>query len=102
MGRIKLREIAYTRSGDKGSTANIGVIAYSESHFLYLQEVLTAERVESYFRPMGAKGVKRYLLPKLWAMNFVLPDLLSDPLRIDAQGKTLGQLVLEMELEELS
>lgn len=103
MAKVKLREIAYARSGDKGSQANIGVIAYSKTLYDHLQELLTAELVEHYFLPMGASGVQRYELPNLWALNFVLPDILagggSRSLHIDAQGKTLGQAILELEIE---
>lgn len=100
---VPLRKIAYARSGDKGSTANIGVIAYTSAGFEFLKQHLTAEKVEQFFKPMGVTSVKRYELPNLEAFNFVLTDILagggSRSLRIDAQGKALGQVLLEMELE---
>lgn len=99
---VKLRRVAYARSGDKGTTANIGVIAYTQPLFLHLRQILTAERVRSYFLPLGAGVVERYELPNLWAFNFVLPELLhgggSRSLHIDAQGKALGQAILEMDV----
>ena len=98
-----LREIAFARSGDKGSSANIAVFARSPAAFAWLREHLTAARVEDYFRPLGVTGVTRYEVPNLEALNFVLADALggggSRSLRIDAQGKTLGMALLEMPVE---
>lgn len=99
----RLGEIAYARSGDKGSGANIGILAFDEAGYGKLRESLTAERVEQYFAPMQPGKVVRYELPNLLALNFVLPEVLagggSRSLRIDAQGKALGQVLLEMELD---
>lgn len=95
-----LREIAYARSGDKGSNANIGVISYTSEGYAYLKENLTEEHVKEYFLPLGVKDVMRYELPNLGALNFVLIGILGEggsrSLRIDAQGKALGQAILEM------
>lgn len=100
-----LRDIAYARSGDKGSNANIGVIAYTEDGYTFLKEFLTKERVHEFFNGLEIKGVKRYELPNLWALNFILEGALdgggSRSLRIDAQGKALGQAILEMKQEFL-
>lgn len=97
-----LRDIAYARSGDKGSNANIGVIAYDIKGYEYLVENLTAEIVHAYFKPLGVISTIRYELPNLLALNFVLMGILdgggSRSLRVDSQGKTLGQALLEMEL----
>jgi hypothetical protein len=94
-----LREIAYGRSGDKASGANVGVVARTKEGYEFLQSYLTAARVEEYFRPLGVGKVVRYELPNLWALNFLLPSILagggSRSLRIDAQGKTLAQALLE-------
>lgn len=102
MKRYPLRSIAYARSGDKGSSANIGVIAYTQEGYLLLQKILTAEKVNDYFKPLGVTSTTRYELPNLWALNFVLQNVLSGggsrSLRIDAQGKALGQALLEMEV----
>lgn len=99
---IHLRRIAHSRSGDKGSSANIGVIAYNQEGFDFLQKTLTAEVVNAYFQPLGVKETIRYELPNLFAFNFVLKGILdgggSCSLRADAQGKTLGQSILEMEI----
>lgn len=97
-----LREIAYARSGDKGSSANIGIIAYDEMGYKYLLEHLTADIVHDFFKPLGVLSTVRYELPNLQALNFVLRGVLdgggSRSLRIDSQGKVLGQALLEMEI----
>ncbi len=100
---IRLGAIAHARSGDKGSSANVGVIAGTTEGFAFLRRFLTAARVEKFFKPFGVGKVVRYELPNLGAFNFVLPGVLaggaSRSLRIDAQGKALGQAVLEMPLK---
>ena len=99
---IRLGDIAYARSGDKGSNANVGVIARTPEGFALLRSYLSAARVEKFFKPLGVGKVLRYELPNLGALNFVLPGVLaggaSRSLRTDAQGKTLGQALLEMKL----
>ena len=100
--QIRLGEIAYARSGDKGSSANAGVIARTPQGFAILRSYLSAARVERFFKPLGVRKVLRYELPNLGALNFLLPGVLaggaSRSLRTDAQGKTLGQAILEMKL----
>jgi hypothetical protein len=100
---MKLKELAYARSGDKGSNANIGVIAYSIKNYLFLKENLTEQKVAQYFSSLGSRKVKRFDLPNLLAFNFVLYGALdgggSVSLRTDAQGKALGQAILQMSLE---
>jgi hypothetical protein len=101
--QITLREIAHARSGDKGSGANVGVIAYTQAGFEFLRESLTAVKVQAYVAPLGVGTVVRYELPNLGALNFVLPGVLagggSRSLRIDAQGKALGEAILELQLD---
>lgn len=101
---MKLKELAYARSGDKGSNVNIGVIAYSRENYLFLEKRLTGERVAQFFSGLGSREVKRFALPNLLAFNFVLYGALdgggSVSLRIDAQGKTLGQAILQMSFED--
>ncbi len=103
MSMHPLSTIAYARSGDKGASANIGVIAYTAEGYENLCEVLTAERVQALFASTGVQKVVRYELPNLAALNFVLHGILgeggSQSLRIDAQGKSLGQWLLAMEIE---
>jgi len=103
MPQIRLGEIAHARSGDKGAGANVGVIANTAADFEVLHRYLTAQAVETYFQPLGVGQVVRYELPNLLALNFVLPKILdgggSLTLRTDAQGKSLGQSLLEMRLD---
>lgn len=100
---VHLREIAYARSGDKGADVNIGVIAYTPEGYEYIKYHLTKELVQEYFSPLGVKATIRYELPNLEALNFVLKGVLGEggsrSLRVDAQGKTFGQALLEMELQ---
>jgi hypothetical protein len=100
---IRLGQIAYARSGDKGAGANVGVIAHTAAGFEFLRRSLTAGRVEAFFSRANPGRVIRYELPNLLALNFILPTILdgggSVSLRIDAQGKTLGQAILEMPIE---
>lgn len=103
MPTIRLGEIAHARSGDKGGGANIGIIAFNDPGYQWLVEHLSAERIAAYFAPMNPGEVKRYELPNLRALNFILPTILdgggSRSLRVDAQGKALGQIALEMMVE---
>ena len=101
--KIRLGDIAYARSGDKGSSANIGVIARTSAAYSFLLDSLPPSTVENYFQPLGVGTVVRYELPNLGALNFILPKILdgggSVSMRIDAQGKALGQILLELTLE---
>ena len=103
MKTIYLKDIARARSGDKGRGANIGVLANSAADYAFLCENLTADRVRDFFAALDPGDVVRYELPNLQALNFVLPSVLGEggsrSLRIDAQGKALGQALLEMPLE---
>lgn len=100
MDFFTLESIAYARSGDKGSNANIGVIAHDESIYAFLLKELTANKVKEYFEKLGVESVVRYELPNLLALNFVLYGVLegggSLSLRVDSQGKALGQALLQM------
>lgn len=97
-----LEEIAFARSGDKGSSANVAVFARNSKDYPVILKLLTADCVKKYFKPLGVKKVDRYEVPNLEAINFVLHDVLagggSRSLRIDSQGKTLGQAILQMEI----
>ncbi|XP_034020027.1 uncharacterized protein lratb.1 isoform X2 [Thalassophryne amazonica] len=107
--RYRLEELAYTRSGDKGDTANIGVIARHPLFFPYLKKYLTSSVVEDYFAHLIQPGVKnavtRYSLPGIHGLNFVLQSSLGGggvaSLRSDPQGKAYGQMLLDLEFEEL-
>jgi len=103
MARVQLREIAHARSGDKGDAANIGLIALRPAHYPALVKQVTAERVQHHFRELCQGEVRRYELPNLHALNFVLERALDGggtvSLRTDAQGKTLSAALLRMEVE---
>lgn len=99
---IYLNEIAHARSGDKGSHANVGVIAYSPAGFDYLRTVLTEPMVREFFTGLKPTRVERFELPGIHALNFLLHDVLdggaSQTLRTDSQGKILGLALLEMSI----
>jgi hypothetical protein len=99
---MRLRDIAHGRSGDKGNHANIAVIAYTAAGYAWLREHLTAEAVGNYFAPLGPSRSVRYEAPNLFALNFLLYDVLaggaSRSLRSDTQGKTLALALLQMPL----
>ena len=101
--KAPLSQIAHTRSGDKGDTANIGVIAWRERDYPVLLREVTAERVKRFFGELVAGEVERFELPNLGALNFLLHQALGGggtvSLRVDAQGKTLGAALLRMEIE---
>lgn len=100
---VPLSRIAHTRSGDKGDTCNIGVIAYNDRHYAVLVREVTAERVKRHFGGLVAGEVERYELPNLGALNFLLHRALGGggtvSLRTDAQGKTFGAGLLSLEIE---
>jgi hypothetical protein len=91
-----LYDLACARSGDKGASANIGVIARSADAWEFLRTWLTAERVAAFFSRLDIDSVERFELPNLHALNFVLHGALRRSLRTDAQGKALGQVLLQM------
>ena len=101
--KAPLSRIAHTRSGDKGDTCNIGVIALDERHYPILVREVTAERVKRHFGGLVQGEVERFELPNLGALNFLLHGALggggSISLRTDAQGKTFGAALLSLEIE---
>lgn len=101
---MKLREIAHSRAGDKGNTSNLSLIAYQMEHYSLLQEQVTAERVKAWFQGIVQGEVKRYELPTIGALNFVLVDALGGgvtrSMALDRHGKSLSSLLLEMDIEE--
>ena len=102
MKTIKLYEIAYARSGDKGSGSNVGIIFINNNLYQWAVNNLTEEKIANYFKSIAMGGVKRYLLPNINAINYILFDSLdgggSESLFNDAQGKTHGQALLKMEV----
>ncbi|WP_186644059.1 acyclic terpene utilization AtuA family protein [Fluviispira vulneris] len=100
---VSLMEIAHARSGDKGDTVNIGLIGRSPECYVWLRENITAEKVNDWFHSLCKGNVHRYLVPNLWALNFLLEESLGGggtmSLQIDAQGKTFSQALLRCEVD---
>ena len=103
MTRIQLLHLAHARSGDKGDTANVGVIALRPEYYPILVEQLTPERVKAHFEGIALGAVERFELPNLEALNFLLHNALGGggtvSLKTDAQGKVLSTAILRMEVE---
>lgn len=107
----RLEDLAYTRSGDKGNSANIGIIARHPLYYPYLKKFLTAQAIEDYFQHIlhkeepGENSVIRYDLPGIYALNFVLKNSLGGggtaSLRSDPQGKALGQMALDIQIKDV-
>lgn len=101
--KTPLARIAHARSGDKGDTANIGLIAYRAEDYPVLAREVTAEKVKAYFGDLVRGAVERFELPNLGALNFLLHESLGGggtlSLRVDAQGKTLASALLRMEID---
>jgi hypothetical protein len=99
---IRLGDLAHARSGDKGNTANIGVVANDATSYEWLRRNLSESAVARFLQPMGVGAVRRYELEGLRAFNFVIESALgggaSRSLRLDTQGKTLGTVILELRL----
>jgi hypothetical protein len=99
---MQLRQIAHSRTGDKGSIVTISLIAYRPEDFPLLETQVTAEKVSALFAEMIDRPVVRYTLPQLSALNFVLlrPEAQSvtRSLALDAHGKCLGSALLGMEI----
>ena len=101
--KIQLRQICHARSGDKGDTANIGLIALKEEFYPIIAKYVTAARVQEHFKGLTLGPVERFELPNLGALNFLLHDALggggTKSLKNDAQGKTLGAALLRMHID---
>jgi hypothetical protein len=100
---VRLERIAHARSGDKGDASNVGLIADSPAIYELLRREVTPERVKAHFREVCQGRVERHEVPNLRALNFILHDSLggggTESLKNDAQGKTHGQGLLQMEVE---
>ena len=101
--KVRLLDIAHARSGDKGDTANVGIIALREEWYPLLAKHLTHEAVVRHFRGAIDGGVDRFELPNLWALNFLLHGALDGggtlSLKTDAQGKVYSTALLRMTLD---
>ena len=101
--RIQLRHLAHARSGDKGDTVNVGVIAYEPEFYDALVDALTVDAVKRHFGGLVKGDVERFELPNLNALNFLLHNALDGggtmSLMTDAQGKTFSTAMLRMEID---
>jgi hypothetical protein len=101
--KVRLLDIAHARSGDKGDTANVGVIALQPQWYEVLEKLVTKARVAQHFAGMIAGDVERYELPNLRALNFLLHGALDGggtlSLKTDAQGKVYSTALLRMILD---
>ena len=101
--KVQLTRLAHARSGDKGDTANVGLIALREEFYPVLAREVTAARVKEHFKGICKGEVERFELPNLGALNFLLHESLGGggtlSLMTDAQGKTFSTALLRMEIE---
>ena len=101
--KVQLVKLAHARSGDKGDTANVGLIALKDEYYPLLVEKVTADAVKEHFGPMVKGGVERFELPNLKALNFLLHGSLGGggtlSLMTDAQGKTFSTGLLRMYID---
>ncbi len=99
---MQLRELAHSRTGDKGNLITISVVAYRSEDFLFLLDALSVERVTQHFRELVDRPVERYILHRLCALTFVLHrppnQSVTRSLALDAHGKSLGSAILSLEL----
>lgn len=102
MKQVELTKLAHARSGDKGDTANVGLIALQDDIYPALVREVTAERVKAHFGPMVKGPVERFELPNLGALNFLLHESLGGggtlSLITDAQGKTFSTALLRLKI----
>lgn len=101
--KVQLTKLAHARSGDKGDTANVGLIALQDEFYPILVREVTAERVKEHFKGICRGNVERFELPNIGALNFLLHESLGGggtlSLMTDAQGKTFSTALLRMEIE---
>lgn len=101
--KIELTKLAHARSGDKGDTANVGLIAFNEEIYPILKREVTAEKVKEHFGAIVKGNVERFELPNLGALNFLLHESLGGggtlSLMTNAQGKTFSTALLRMKIE---
>jgi hypothetical protein len=98
--KVRLLDIAHARSGDKGDTANVGIIALKPAWYAPLEKYVTRDRVAAHFKDVITGGVDRYELPNLLALNFLLHGALDGggtlSLKTDAQGKVFSTALLRL------
>lgn len=101
--KVHLLELCHARSGDKGDTCNIGLIARKPEYYPIIKKYVTVEVVKKHFEGICRGKVERFELPNLWALNFLLHESLggggTKSLKNDAQGKTMSAALLRLELD---
>ena len=99
---MKLRQLAHSRTGDKGDSSNVSVIVYQLQDYPLIEQQLTTERIRAHLGGRVRGEVTRYCLPSLGAINFVLQDALTGgvtrSLALDPHGKCISGLILDLEL----
>ncbi|MCK4789947.1 MAG: hypothetical protein KAV87_39780 [Desulfobacteraceae bacterium] len=103
MMKVKLREVAHSRGGEKGDTVNISVITYREEDYALIEKQVTVTSVRELYGPIMRGDIRRYEIPSIGALNFVLEKALeggrSRTLAFDESGKALSSLILTMDIE---
>jgi len=103
MRKVKLREIAFSRSGDKGNISNVSVIPYDENHFDVIRGQVTVEKVREAYGELVKGDIHRFELPGIKALNFVMYDALgggvSRSLCLDVHGKSRGSIMGTIDIE---
>ena len=101
--KVQLTRLAHARSGDKGDTANVGLIVLRDEYYPLMVREVTAARVKEHFKGICKGEVERFELPNLGALNFLLHESLGGggtlSLMTDAQGKTFSTALLRMEID---
>ena len=101
---MKLRELAHSRTGDKGNISNISLIAYDPANYELLEKQVTADRVKAFFDGVVLGDVVRYELPNIGALNFVMYQALGGgvtrTLALDIHGKSFSSALMELEISE--
>lgn len=101
--KVKLREVAHSRGGEKGDTVNISVITYREEDYALIEKQVTVTSVRELYGPITKGDIRRYEIPSIGALNFVLEKALgggrSRTLAFDESGKALSSLILAMDIE---
>ena len=103
MKKVRLKDLAYARSGDKGDVSNIGLMAFNKENYEIIKREVTPEKVKKHFKGMVKGDVKIYEMPNLDSLEIVLYNALGGgatrTLRLDQTGKSMGQALLWMEVE---
>ncbi len=103
MKKVRLKDLAYARSGDKGDVSDIGLMAFNKENYEIIRREVTPERVKKHFKGMVKGDVKVYEMPNIECLEVVLYNALGGgatrTLRLDQTGKSMGQALLWMEVE---